>query len=285
MIKLTDLLIEIHQEQQLEEGWKENIIAAAIAASSIFGGAKGQTKSDINFGTVFPSGHYYVKGQTQDTLESKLKEVAGTILSSPKLDFNINIISSESQVPNYDAEKPNKPKLDTGELAQNRATVLQVAINALVKKLKDEGKFQGNVNIKITKLIGKEKWAPGENKDDIKYTKDQFVKLHIEPIKKETDKYAAYAHEGEIIYKDNRAYAMIFYPSRSTTDKTKGGGLNTADQDVLVRLVKPNKSLTGDINQPGVYTKDYTVSRDTWNKAVGTSHAVTDDIVKKLGIN
>ena len=46
MIKLVNLLKEIEQErreQQLEEGWKENIIAAAIAASALVGGVSGNS--------------------------------------------------------------------------------------------------------------------------------------------------------------------------------------------------------------------------------------------------
>jgi hypothetical protein len=288
MIKLTDLLNEIEQErreQQLEEGWKENILAAAIAASSIFGSASGQTKTDINFGAVFPSGHYFVKGQSQNTLENKLKEVAETILSSPKSDFNINIISSESQVPNYDAEKPGRVKLDTGELAQNRATVLKVAIDALVKKLKDKGKFEGNTDIKITNLIGKEKWTPGSDKDDEKYTKDQFVKLHIEPTTKETDPYAAYSNMGEIMYKNNRAYAMAFYDTRLSKDKAKGGGLNTGYEPVLLKIVKPDTPLSGKINEPGVYTSEHKIPWDVWNKTVGTSTTITDKMLSDWGIN
>jgi hypothetical protein len=78
---------------------------------------------------------------------------------------------------------------------------------------------------------------------------------------------------------------MAFYPSRATADITKGGGLNTAAQDVLLRLVKPNTPLSGKINEPGVYTQDHKIPSDEWNKTVGTSHVVTNKMLQDWGIN
>jgi hypothetical protein len=310
MIKLITLLNEIEQErreQQLEEGWKENIIAIATAASMLAGGVKGQTPGgnigskagiemtskkqqgpgplDVNFGTAFPSGRYIIKGDAQGTLESKLGEIAKYIEQNPNADYTIEIISSESQVPNYDAEKPGRVKLDTGELAEKRATVLNVAIKALTQKLKDDGKLSGNVNIKVAPvLIGSEKFTPGvDNKDDAKYTKDQFVKIRV--TAKPEDKFAAYSKNGERIFMNQKAYAMIFYPTASTTSRSSAGMLNTAYQDVLLKkidragLERSGRSINSRIDAPNQYTATYKIPWDQWNKATSGTNTITQSMM------
>jgi len=312
MIKLVNLLKEIEQErreQQLEEGWKENIIAAAMAASMLVGGVKGQSSDggiggkagiemktqqgpgplDVNFGTAFPSGRYIIKGEAQGTLESKLGEVAKYIEQNPNADYTIEIISSESQVPNYDAEKPGRVKLDTGELAEKRATVLNVAIKALTQKLKDDGKLSGNVNIKIAPvLIGSEKFTPGvDNKDDAKYTKDQFVKIRVTATAKPEDKFSAYSKNGERIFMNQKAYAMIFYPTAATTSRSSAGMLNTAYQDVILKkidrvgLERSGRSINSRIDAPNQYTATYKIPWDQWNKATSGTNTITQSMMDR----
>lgn len=299
-----DLLVESHYEHQLEEGWKENIMAAVIAASSIFGGgAKGQTKSDtkpgteqsvtkqsplsINFGTAFSSGRYLIKGSSQDTLITKLEEIGRYIAKNPSADYKIEIISSESQVSNYDAEKPGRVKLDTGELAKKRATVLNIAVKEFTDDLKQNGILQGNVDIKIAPvLIGKEKFSPGvDNKDDAKYTKDQFVKLIITTIPKQVDKYAKYSNSGERIFMNNKAYAMVFYPTSATIDRSKEGGLSTPYQNVLLKTIDlkglemAGKSINPNINASNQYIATYEIPWNEWNRTAGTTNQITQDMM------
>jgi len=313
MIKLVNLLKEIEQErreQQLEEGWKENIIAAAMAASMLVGGVKGQSSDggiggkagiemtskqqdpgplNVNFGTAFPSGRYIIKGEAQGTLESKLGEVARYIEQNPNADYTIEIISSESQVPNYDAEKPGRVKLDTGELAEKRATVLNVAIKALTQKLKEDGKLSGNVDIKISPvLIGSEKFTSGvDNKDDSKYTKDQFVKIKVTAKTKIEDKYAAYAKDGERIFMNQKAYAMIFYPTAATTSKSSAGQLNASYQDVLLKkidrvgLERSGRSINPKINAANQYTATYKIPWQEWNKATSGTNTITQSMIDR----
>ena len=299
MIKLVDILNEV-QEERIEEGWKENIVAAAMAASALFGGPKAsgaqgrdrfpekpgvaqQATSDVlnvDFGSLFPSGRYIIKGEGEKQLQDKLEQIGKYIAKNPKADYKIEIVSSESQVPNYDAEKPGKPKLDTGELAQKRAEVAKFAIEKYFAGVKD---FTGKVDVTVTPVqIGKEKFTQGvDNKDDAKYTKDQFVKLKVSAETKTAkyDPYAAYAHEGEIMRMNDKAYAMAFYPSRKSTDSTKGGGLATSQQDVLLRILKPDTPTTGNINEKGVYTKDYKIPSDVFNKTVGTTNELTKNMM------
>jgi hypothetical protein len=310
MIKLTNLLIEIEQErreQYLEEGWKENIMAAAIAAASLFGGgAKGKARIgtgpgqgieqtttnqgaplNINFGTAFSSGRYLIKGNTQNILIDKLEEIGEYIAKNPAADYKIEIISSESQVPNYDAEKPGRVRLNMGELAEKRATVLNAAVKEFTNVLKQKDILQGNVDIKISPiLVGKEKFTSGvDNKDDNKYTKDQFVKLVITAIPKSTNGYSKYSNRGEIIFMNNKAHAVAFYPSSTTISKSKEGGLNTAYQDILLKTIDrvglegAGKSINPNINTPGQYVTTYKIPWSEWNKTAGVTNTVTQDMM------
>ncbi len=290
MIKLAPIV----QEIQLEEGWKENILAMAIAATSIFGNVKSQSSSpqqttiqqsqtsptlNISLGSVFPSGRYIITGQNKNQLISKLSELGKYVTKNPNTDYKIEIISSESQVPNYDAEKPDKPKLAVGELAKKRAEVASYAVNVFINDLKKNNQLTGNVLIETSPiLIGKEKFVSGkDNKDDSKYTKDQFVTVKITALNKKqstTANYSIYSSEGEIMNMGNRAVAMAFYQSRKSNDITKGGGLNTGKQDVLLRMVKKDVPLTGNINQKDVYVRDYKIPADEWYKVIGTTHTL-----------
>jgi hypothetical protein len=305
MIKLTNLLIEIHQEQ-LEEGWKENILAAAIAASSIFGNAKSQTKVDnkpgteqsvtkqsplsVNFGTAFSSGRYLIKGETEKILVDKLEEIGKYIAKNPSSNYTIKIISSESQVPNFDAEKPGRVKLDTGELAQKRATVLNAAIKEFTNNLKQQGVLQGNVNIEIAPvLIGKEKFTSGvDNKDDSKYTKDQFVKAEVVAVPKDTtiEHFKLAGSKWETAYRNTSSVEfLMFYTTNVTTKKFEPGSLNTGYSDVLIRALIPEreriekKISLSPVNTPAVDVanrkdlfsgEDYLIPYEVFNQTFGT---------------
>jgi hypothetical protein len=290
MIKLMDLLVEVNQEQQLEEGWKENIMAAAIAASSIFGGVKGQTPIttkpgieqsiskpgplNVDFGAVFPSGRYLIKGSSQADLVKKLEEIGKYISKNPKADYTIEIISSESQVPNYDAEKPGRVKLNTGELAQKRAIVVNAAVKEFTDKLKAENVLQGNVNIKVAPvLIGDTEFKQGiDNKDDSKYTKDQFVKLNITATQSSTSNKIVSATDDEIILDGSRkAIAVIWYNTRlAKNDETGNLNIDPSKKYYTIKFLKPNTSTSGDIKEKGVYEDGtYLISAGDWNNKFG----------------
>jgi hypothetical protein len=331
MIKLTDLLNEIEQErreQQLEEGWKENIVAAAMAASTLFGGIKGQTPGmgnignkagieqstikqvkqgplDVNFGAAFPSGRYLIKGPSQDTLVNKLEEIGKYIAKNPTSDYKIEIISSESQVPNYDAEKLGRVKLNTGELAEKRATVINAAIKEFTDNLKQQGVLKGNIDIKTSPaLVGSEKFTAGvDNKDDAKYTKDQFVKVKITATPKSVPNKThvkASATDTEPIYapgegsKVNPAIGEIWYTTRVAVDN-ESGTVNYNPGDVYaIRFLKDFKdwgkddqgnkirSVNGDINQnvyePGIYY----IKKGDWMKVGGSAKNMSREKLQSL---
>jgi hypothetical protein len=294
MIKLLNLITEIQQEQQIDEGWRENVVALATAAASLVGGsqAKGQDMLqkqptatsqqqvkkdtlDINFGTNFKSGRYSFNQQDVGDLSSKLAAIGNFIKDHPNSDFTVSIISSESKVPNYDLEpgSPNfKAKLDTGELAQKRALSMKLAIQTLVSNLKQDGIKVGQVGIKPAEtLIGGPIWKQGMKASDPMFTEHQYVKFRITASSDKKTDYSAFAKKGERMFDTNKHPAAdISYRARETSDVTKSGNKNTGNEDVLVKFIDRNGNPTGE---------NYILDSDWWNTNVGTTHTM-DNIFK-----
>jgi len=302
MIKLMNLITEIYQEQQIDEGWKENVVALATAAASLVGGsqAKGQNMLqkqptatsqqqvkkntlDINFGTNFKSGRYSFNQQGVGDLTSKLTAIGDFIKDHPNSDFTVSIISSESKVPNYDLEpgSPNfKAKLDTGELAQKRALSMELAIQTLVSNLKQDGIKVGQVNIQSPQtLVGGPKWEPGMKTNDSIFIKHQYVTFKITASSDKKTDYSAFAKKGERMFDTNKhAVADIYYRARETSDITKSGNVDTGNEDILVRFMDGNT---------GKYIgEDYTIDSNWWNKNVGPGTTLTSKVkdgIKSVG--
>jgi hypothetical protein len=297
-MKIWDIVKEDFEgKEPLEEGWKTNILAAAISLATMFGKASAQkgpnAQADVavsqqmqgktfslDLGKFFQSGKYQFNEQDKQAIEGELRNFGKIVLASPTSDFNIQIISSESQVPNYDAE-PNSPTykqpLKQGQLAQKRAESVMQLLKTFADELKKNGTLKGEVKFVDSKVqVGDTPWDGKLSKDDPSYTKDQFVKANIQVTKGSgasvtpgggnPDKYANFASRGEEVYAGHNMFAMIFYPTRATANNTQSGALNTGDQDVLLRKVKPNTALTGNRNEQGVYTQDYIIPKQWWNK-------------------
>lgn len=303
MIRLVDLLNEAKQEQ-LEEGWKENILAAAIAVAGMFPAkaqkansaekpATTQTASqnalNINMGTLFPSGKYIIKDQ--EALKSILTQISDYMSKNPNANYKVDIVSSESKVPNVDAEKPNKPKVEPGYLATRRADEVKFAVEELVRNIKKTGAFKGNVDVDTaTKTQQGPDWNPkkGDKSDMDKFTDHQFVKVVVkaEPGTQDTvtlDPYSVYANDGEGYYLNNQLYGLVFRDVRYSTKQTDAGNLDPSKQTVLLKLVKPNTAVTDPKKTTkGIYTGvNYVIPYQDWYTVVGTSHSLTPDMMKK----
>jgi hypothetical protein len=305
-MKIWDIVKEDFEstQQPIDEGWKTNILAAAISLATMFGKAnaqkgpnaqpnvelsqqmQGKTLS-LDLGKFFQSGKYQFNEQDKQAIEGELRSFGKIVLASPTSDFTIQIVSSESQVTNYDAE-PNSPTykqpLKKGELAQKRAESVMQLLKTFADELKKNGTLKGNVNFLESKVeIGKTPWDGKLSKDDPKYQAEQFVKANIQVSKGSGtvtpgggngDKFAAFASRGEQVFAGHNMYAMIFYPTKATSSVTDNGALNTGDQDVLLRQVKKDTPTNGDRNQKGVYLGDngqggdYIIPKAWWNKNV-----------------
>ena len=303
MIKLTDLLSEV-EDQKLQEGWKENIMAAAIAVAGMFpakaqkataGEKPGMTQSikqdtlNVNMSALFPSGKYIIKDSSE--LTDALTQVSDYMSKNPSGNYKVIITSSESKVPNVDAELPNKPSVDPGYLATKRADEIKFAIDQLAAGMKKTGAFKGTVD--VTTDIKPEQgpdWNPkkGDKSTMDKFKQHQYVKLAVvaEPSKGDTvtlDPYSTYADDGDGYYLNNQLYAMVFRDVRYTTKQTDAGNLDPSKQTVLLKLIKPNTAVSDPSKtSKGIYTgANYIIPWEDWYTVVGTSKVLTPDMMKK----
>lgn len=118
----------------------------------------------------FPSGKYLIKDAGQ--LTPYLQQVETFLKSVPENQkTTITISAGESLVPNRDGEKPDKPIMKSGELANNR-------MNEVERVVKE--KFGNLPNVTINKTepkIGTTPWDPKKGADFSGYTQEQFVNL------------------------------------------------------------------------------------------------------------
>jgi len=303
IVKKLPLRIDESNEHALEEGWKENIIALATAAAGLVGSVKGQSslrKYDIplqtqitqpnkdtlriDFGTTFKAGRYTFSKEKIEELSNKFKQISQFLTNHPNANFKINIIASESKVPNYDME-PNsvtfKQKLSNGELANKRAEAIKIALNTFENNLRNEGIKFGKINILPPKtLIGGPEWKQGEKSNDPKYIEHQYVKIEIiaENIVSKGFDFSAFATENESMFDLNRhIIARIFVRTRETNDINQQGNTDTGHEDVLVRFVNGN---TGKF-----IGEDYLLKSSWWNKNVGTSNQMNNELMLKIKQN
>lgn len=304
MIKLTDLLSEV-EDQKLQEGWKENIMAAAIAVAGMFpakaqkataGEKPGMTQSikqdtlNVNMSALFPSGKYIIKDSSE--LTDALTQVSDYMSKNPSGTYKVIVTSSESKVPNVDAELPNKPKVDPGYLATKRAEEIKFAIDQLVAGMKKTGAFKGTVDVNTdVKPEQGPDWHPekGDKSTMDKFKQHQYVKLTVvaEPSKDDTvtlDPYSVYAVNGDEYYLNNQLYAIAFRDARYSDDAKKAGNLDLSKETVLLKLVKPNTSVPANAKKDskGIYTgANYVIPYNDWYKVVGTTNMLTPEMMKK----
>ncbi len=304
-MKIWDIIKEdFEKPSNLDEGWKNNAMAAVLAVSGLFGKAhaagghetprvnapQSLNKDSIrlNLSNVFTSGKYLFHSEDKDALESELKKFGLQIQKNPNTNIIIQIVSSESQVPNYDNETANHIKLGPWILAQRRAETAKFLISQFIEDLKKKSVFNGSVNFTNPDVkIGTAKWNPEIGKDNSVYTKDQYVQINIKFVpddnaKKDTAvNFSAYADRGEVVHLGDQTWAMIFYPSRKTNSADNAGNLNTGQENVLLKTVKPNTALTGVKDEKGVYLGSYVIPSQWWNKNV-SSNTLTPELIKVI---
>ena len=210
---------------------------------------------------------------------------------NPSGNYTVTVISSESKVPNVDAELPGKPKVDPGYLATKRADEIKYAIDQLAAGMKKTGAFKGNVNVStdIKPEQGPD-WHPekGDKATMDKFKQHQSVKLIVkaEPSKGDTvtlDPFSIYANDGDGYYLNNQLYGIAFRDARYTTKVTDAGNLDPTKQTVLLKLVKPNTAVTDPRkSSKGIYTGvNYVIPWEEWYTVVGTSRHLSTDMMKK----
>jgi len=313
-MKIWNIIKEdFDNKPNLDEGWKENVLATIMGVASIFGTAKGQempsstsnvsvsqqvsdSSLKLDVGKLFKSGRYRFDKTDDAIFKDELRKFGKEIQKNPTSDFTIQIVSSESRVTNYDMEQSSptygKP-LGIGELAKKRAETVSFIFTNFSEQLKKDGILKGDVKFMEPKiLIGDIPW-PSTNpetkqrrtNDDSLYTKDQFVivnvkinKPNVQVKQPTTTDFSIYAGMGEGIFVGGRLWAMIFEPIRSSADVTKSGNIDAGKQTILLKTVIPDKKLFGKKDEQGVYVKSYLVPWEWWNEKTGTTHTLTPEI-------
>lgn len=270
--KLQQLILEELQNyntDELEEGWKDILPAAAIAAGTMFGGgAKAQAPKapvqiqqqvadqiEVNLGAIFRSGRYKFAKEDKGVIVDKLKQIQAFINSHPNSDFQIEITSSESQVPNRDADAGTNAPMKKGELAQRRADSSKSMIEKFINNFKQSGQLKGKVNITTKNKIGNAVYKSGDNPGDERFTKDQFTNIIIKAvappnsIPKDTpkptpiqqdDKFKGYNKINEPFYDDNNhLIGFVWKKSGERFGNSKQdtvGHYNTGRQDIIFQM-------------------------------------------------
>lgn len=315
-MKIWDVIKEdFNKKPNLEEGWKENVMATIIGIAGLFSQAKAQqgpnsTNMSVNqqvsdsslrldIGKLFKSGRYRFNEKDDATFKDELRKFGKEVLKNPTSDFVVQIVSSESRVTNYDMEESSptygKP-LEIGELAKRRAATVNFILTNFSEQLKKSNVLKGDVTFTEPKiLIGDVPW-PSTNpttkqrrsNDDSLYTKDQFVIVNIKIVSKppttQVDPFAIYGGMGEGIFLNGRLWAMAFYPMRKSNDIKDAGNIDAGYQNVLLKLVKPDTQLLGKKDEKGVYLDtNYIIPWQWWNEKTGTTHTFTPEIADYIG--
>ncbi len=135
----------------------------------------------VDFQNAFASGQYNFNPQYEKIVNDNVEKIDQFIKGKNIENFKLVISSGESQVPNP------KGFEEKGSLAKKRAEVLKGYLDSVLPKVLD---IKPVVEISQP-IIGNTPWVAGQdNKDDQKYTQEQFVKVNVvltsnEPIKPE----------------------------------------------------------------------------------------------------
>jgi hypothetical protein len=312
-MKVSDLKQLIREEldtakkkyPQLNEGWKENIIALTMAAAGAIGSAKGQARDDFNspklnalnkgaittvvntnqkdtlkldFGAEFSSGRYSFNKDNIGDLVDKLNQIAQFIKAHPGAKFIIEILSSESKVPNFDMEPGSdtyKQRLQVGDLANKRAQAMQVALNTFSKKLNEKG-INANFDITQPKTnVGGPDWKQGDNPNDKKFVEHQFVKVNIIAggDQQKTASFTGFAKDGQSVFSGNALAGIAYFRTSQTGDINQQGNVDGGHEDMLFRFVDRMGKFTGE---------DYLVPSKWWNDNANIGNAVSSDFLKNV---
>lgn len=268
----------LNKESSIDEGWKQNLITGMIALSSLTG-IKAQTDEnsiqditkkeyiknlsndslDVKFDKFFKSGQYKFDKTDSTDIINKVAQIVEFTKTHKDNNIIINITSSESQV-RYSQKFPT--------LAENRAEFIKNLIKTTLDNLIKNKDFNGKYTFIIDNKLGNVPYKVGENPNQEKFEKDQYVKVNLKidgkkEIKKVEDNYSAYTIRGERIYdENNHAIGDIYYKSVETHSIKDAGILKTSHQNILFKCLNDMGKYNGTV---------YLIPYETWNSNVSTN--------------
>jgi len=222
-----------------------------------------QSSNIIDFGSVFPSGQYQLSSNFSNEVSKKVQDLVGFIKGKNLKDVTIDIQSGASKVTNQ------APFQEPGSLALARANSLKTYLDRALPNLLG---FTPKVVVQ-NPIMGTTPYTPGDNKDDPRYTKEQFVRAVINTLA--VQDWQRKSSVGEPIYLNNRVIAIIEKPFVDSKSTGQSGTLDLGRQNVIFKVVKPD-------TQPPQVVKEYNVPWGWWNEKVGPSSTINQDIYNKI---
>ena len=123
----------------------------------------------VDFGTTFKSGQYEFNPEYSKIVTDNIIKIKNYILGKKLKNFKIVVTPGESRVTNQ------PPFQQLGSLAARRGEELKNYLNQVLPNVLG---MSPQIEVAPPK-IGNEPYKPGDNKDDPKYTKEQFVTASI----------------------------------------------------------------------------------------------------------
>ncbi len=135
-----------------------------------------RTIFSVDFQNAFASGQYNFNPQYEKIVNDNVEKIDQFIKGKNIENFKLVITSGESQVTNP------KGFEEKGSLAKKRAEVLKGYLDIVVPKV-----LNMKPSIELSQpVIGKTPWVAGvDDKDDPKYTVEQFVKVNVVVVSNE----------------------------------------------------------------------------------------------------
>lgn len=138
----------------------DNIINEQSTNNSVF---------TVNFQNAFGSGQYNFTPEYEKIVNDAVEKIDQFIKNKKITNFKLVISSGESQVPNPEGFS------EKGSLARKRAEVLSGYLNVVLPKILG---FKPTIEI-AEPVIGQTKWTSNSNKNDVNYTREQFVNVNV----------------------------------------------------------------------------------------------------------
>lgn len=162
---------------QLSESQVKNLISGYKNLNEQSQTPFGETRKwEVNFSALWDSGKWKLTQSHMESMKPELVKIVQYLKKHPNTKLNIQIVSSESKVPNYDREQSGDVKVAEGYLSQKRGEELRQKLDLFFKQLN----LENSVEIpKAETRVGGPNWTPQDNANDPKFKQHQFVKLII----------------------------------------------------------------------------------------------------------
>jgi hypothetical protein len=148
-----------------------------------------------------------------------------------------------------------------GSLAKKRAEVLKDYLEKLLPKLLQ---FKPSFVV-ADPVIGKTPYIKGQDKDDPKFKKEQFINVTVDTSVGETT--PKKSSVGEPVYMNNRLIALLDTPIRDSKSDSSSGLLDVSRTDFTFSVVKPD-------TQPLQIVEKYKIPWQWWNQNVGPTNVI-----------